>query len=547
MTKKSIMAAVLLAVLVFTGCSKSAGGPAANNQTAGNTDATGMESVLRLAASADITTMDAHRTTNDYIVPMNVFDTLFSIVKNDDGSTQIVNSLAESYDISDDGKTYHFTLRDGVTFSDGTPLKAQDVKFTFERILTLPESAQTDFAMPIDGAQELLDGKADSLSGIDVKDDRNFSITLAEPFAGFIASLATPSTVIYSEKIVSDAGNDFGVLPEKTIGTGPYIIKEWNKGNSLVFEYNPNYWGEEPSAKRVEVTVMEPQVMNMAFQKGDLDIIDCLMIDSAIVDSTYKTDAYKDKIVSIDRMGMNFFIMNENIEPLGDVQVRKAIQHAIDRESILASIYDGDGKLEDGIYPTGCIGYSNENQGWLKYDPDTAKKLLADAGYGDGFDMEICLDSSAIDAVKNSVQVISQNLNDVGIRATIRTIDHASYLDLRNSGEMTSYMALWILDFNDPDNIIYTFFGSGDNTKLRSDNYHDAEIINRVAAAKTIVNESERNSEYAALEKKLVQEDAVWVPMFSIKHLFVKSDRVEKFIPHWAGWSDIYFAQITLK
>ncbi len=547
MTKRNIIAFALLIALVFTGCAKSSGTPAGSDQAAQNTASSGTESVLKLAASTDITTMDAHRTTNDYIVPMNVFDTLFSIVKNDDGSTQIVNSLAESYDISDDGKTYHFTLRDGVTFSDGTPLTAQDVKFTFERILTLPESAQTDFAIAIDGAQELLDGNADTLRGITVEDDRNFTITLAEPFAGFIASLATPSTIIYSEKIVTEAGDDFGVVPEKTIGTGPYIIKEWNKGNSLIFEYNPNYWGEEPSAKRVEVTVMEPQVMNMAFQKGDLDIIDCLMLDSAIVDSTYKTDAYKDKIVSIDRMGMNFFIMNENVEPMGDVQVRKAIQRAIDRESILASIYNGDGKLEDGIYPTGCIGYSNDNQGWLKYDPDAAKQLLADAGYAAGFDMEICLDSSAIDAVKNSVQVIAQNLNDVGIRATIRTIDHASFLDHRNSGEMSSYMALWILDFNDPDNIIYTFFGSEDNAKLRSSNYHDTQVMDRVAAAKTIVDENERNSEYAALEKKLVQDDAVWVPMFSVKHLFVKSDRVEKFIPHWAGWSDIYFAQITLK
>jgi peptide/nickel transport system substrate-binding protein len=478
---------------------------------------------------------------------MNVFDTLLSIRKKDDGSTEVVNSLAESYEISGDGKTYHFTLRDGVVFSDGTPLTANDVKFTFERILTLPDSAQTDYAIPIDGARDMLDKKADTLKGINVEDDRNFSITLSEPYAGFLASLATPSTSILSEKIVTEAGDDFGNVPEKTIGTGPYIVKEWTRGSGLKFEYNPKYWGEEPSVKKVEASVMEPQVMNMAFQKGYLDIIDCLFLDSAVVNSTYKTDAYKDRIVTIDRMGLNFLMLNENIEPLGNVQVRKAIQRAIDRESILASIYGGDGIVEDGIYPTGCLVYNKDNQGWLKYDPEEAKKLLSDAGYGSGFDMEICLDSSNADSVKNTVQTMAQNLNDIGIRTTIRSVDHASYLDLRNSGEMSAYMALWLLDFNDPDNIIYTFFGNSDNTKIRSNNYPDDDVIKRVAAAKTIVDETERNKEYADLEKKLVQEDAVWLPLFSLKHLFVVSDRVAHFTPHWAGWSDIYFADTELK
>ena len=554
MTVKHIYMIALIAALILSGCGAGAGNTdtsaqqdAAASQTAGAQADNADSGLLRGALNADITTMDVHKTSNDYMVPMNIYDTLFTIRKKDDGSTEIVNSLAESYDLSDDGKTYHFTLRDGVVFSDGTPLTAKDVKFTFERILTLPDSAQTDYAIPIDGAQDLLDGKADSLKGITVEDDHNFSITLSEPYAGFLASLATPSASIYSEKIVTEAGDDFGVLPEKTLGTGPYIVTEWTRGSGLKFEYNPRYWGEEPSVKRVELSIMEPQAMNMAFQKGDLDILDCLLIDSAIVKSIYKTDAYKDHIVSIDRMGTNFFMMNENVEPLNNVQVRKAIQMAIDRESILQSIYDGDGQLEDGIYPTGCLVYNKENQGWLKYDPEGAKKLLTDAGYGDGFDMEICLDTSNTDAVQNTVQVIAQNLNDIGIRANIRSVDHASYLDLRNSGDMSSYLALWLLDFNDPDNIIYTFFGNKDNTKTRSNNYADDAVIARVAAAKTIVDETERNKEYAALEKKLVQDDAVWVPMFSLKHLFVISDRVAEFTPHWAGWSDFYFAQTELK
>ncbi|MCR5053493.1 MAG: ABC transporter substrate-binding protein, partial [Lachnospiraceae bacterium] len=448
--------------------------------------------------------------------------------------------------ISDDGLNYDFTLKEGVVFSDGTPLTAEDVKFTFERILTLPESQQTDYAVSIEGAQDLLDGNATELSGIKVEDDTHLTITLSEPFSGFLAELATPSTSILSKANVTEAGDDFGVVPEKTIGSGPYIVTSWERGSGLTFTYNPLYWGPEPSVKNVNVKIMDASSMDMAFQKGDLDILDCMKIDSAIVDSTYKT-GYADNMVSVNRLGIYYFLLNEKIEPLSNVQVRKAIQMAIDRQSMLDSIYSGDGKLEDGIYPSGCLYYCDENQGWLQYDPEGAKTLLEEAGYADGFDLEISMDSDADEAVKNVIQIIAQNLGDVGINATIKNYDHASWLEARNSGDMPSFLAAWTLDYNDPDNVIYTFFGSKDNTVVRSNNYTDDSVIERVAAARAIVDPAQREAEYAALEKKLVQDDAVWAPMFSIKHLYVKSDRVDTFVPHWAGWSDIYFKGVTLK
>lgn len=509
-------------------------------------DAGGGDRTLHIATNSDIVSMDAHKTTNDYLVPMNVFDTLFTVVKSSDGTTSIEKNLVEDYDVSVDGLTYYFTLKEGITFSDGTPLLADDVKFTFERMLTLPDSEQTDYAISIDGAQDLMDGKADELRGITVDDGTHFTITLSEPFAGFIAELATPSTSIFSRSLVTAAGDDFGVVPEKTIGTGPYVVTSWERGSGLTFEYNPRYWGEEPSVKKVDVRIMDAASMDMAFRKGDLDILDCLLIDSAVVENTYKK-SYADKIVSVDRLGMNFLMMNEKIEPLGDVSVRRAIQMAIDRQSILDSIFGGDGKLEDGIIPTGCLGYTPENQGWLKYDPEGAKQLLAEAGYANGFDMELAVDSSSADTVQSAVQVIAQNLGDIGINANIKSYDRASWLDVRNSGNLNSFLAMWLLDFNDPDNIIYTFFGNTDNTVIRSDNYPDTDIIARIAAARAIVDQNERMKEYSALEKKLIEEDAVWVPMFSLKHLFVTGDRVADFRPQWAGWSDMYFTGVRLK
>ena len=538
-----LICAALTAALFLGGCSSS---PAANKPAGEDSASNPQSSVLRIALNSDIVSMDVQKTSNDYLVPMNVFDTLFEVVKHDDGSTSIEKSLVSDYEVSEDGLTYSFTLREGVVFSDGTPLTSEDVKFTFERMLTLPDSQQTDYAVAIEGANELMEGTAEELTGIKVLDDTHFTITLSEPFAVFLAQLAAPSTSILSKSIVSDAGDDFGIVPEKTLGTGPYVVTSWERGSGLSFSYNTRYWGNEPSVKEVSAKIMDASSMDMAFQKGDLDIIDCLMLDSAVVDSVYKT-RFKDNIVSVDRLGINYLMLNENVKPLDDPTVRKAIQMAIDRQAILDAIYSGDGKLEDGVYPSGCLGYSQDNQGWLKYDPDGARQLLSSAGYSEGFDMELALDSNAAVANQNVLQIISQNLGDVGINAVIKNYDHASWLDLRNSGEMESFLALWILDYNDPDNVIYTFFGSKDNTVIRSNNYSDEASIARIAAARGIVDPGERMKEYSSLEKKLVMDDAVWVPMFSLKHLFVKSDKVADFVPQWAGWSDIYFKGVTLK
>ena len=505
------------------------------------------EGTLRVAYAADYQTLDAQKTTADYTVPINVFDRLFEIVPAEGGSTEIVNSLVEDYTVSEDGLTYDFTLKEGIVFSDGTPLTADDVLYTIERALTMPESVQTDIYSSIAGAQDLMDGAATSLSGLMVTDDTHFTITLDHPYAGFLGQLATPCAVILSRSITEAAGDSFGQDAAVTIGTGPYMVTEWNRNQSLILEANPNYWGEQPEAKRVEILIVpDVSTMSMMFQNGELDVLDGDELDAAVFDSTYRTPQYEDKIVSANRLSTTYMALNENVEPLNDVRVRKAIQMAIDRQSILDTVYSGGGNLVDGIFSQGLIGFTEENQGWLQYDPDGAKALLEEAGYGDGFTMEISSDNSAASGTLLVLQIIQQNLAEVGISVEIMPYDEASWLDLRSSGEMPSFVATWTADYNDPDNFIYTFFGTPENTVNRSLNYSDQDIISRVAAARTIVDEDERLAEYAALEKKIIEEDAAWVPLFSRTHNYVMGDRVVSFTPHWAGYSAFIFSTFDL-
>ena len=283
------------------------------------------------------------------------------------------------------------------------------------------------------------------------------------------------------------------------------------------------------------------QTQSMMFQNGELDVLDFDYLETGLAD--FKKQ-FPDQIVTAPRVGITYFTFNESIEPLNNPKVRQAISMAVDRQTILDSIWDGAGQLESGIFPKGAIGHS-DSLPQIKYDPDGAKKLLADAGYPNGFDMEISADSDASDKVNQTLDVIAGELQAIGINATVKNYDDSTWLATRKAGTLGSFMATWSADYNDPDNFIYTFFGSTDNVKLRSLNYSDADVIKRVADARTITDDKKRLQEYSDLEKKIVTEDYAWLPMFSRTHSWAVSKSVSGFTPAWNGFSDMCYYSIT--
>lgn len=500
---------------------------------------------LNVAALYDISTMDVTQTTDHYMVPMNVFDRLFESEVQSDGSTAIVPSLCTHYSVSDDGLTYSFTLREGVTFSNGSALTASDVQYTFERLLTA-HGMNDEIPLEVKGAAALQNGEAETLEGFVVVDDTHFDITLNAPNAGFVAELTGPAVSVVDAETMAQVKN-FGMACEDTIGTGPYIVTEWVANDHYTMVANPNYWGGETSVKKVTVNIIpDASTQNLMFQNGELDIIDIESLDSAIVESTYKT-LYADRIVVGPRVGLTYLSMNENNPYLSDVRVRKAVQMALDVDSIINDIYYGAALHEHGIIPTGVWGHNSELEG-VAYDPEGAKALLKEAGYAEGeIRFELSMNTDANSNTQLVYQAVEQQLAAVGIKATIKSYDESSWLALRKSGEMDAFVATWTMDYNDPANIMFTFFGGPEKTLVRSQNYPDTEVMARVAAASGIVDDEARMAEYQALEKKIILEDAAWVPMFENTHLFALGDRVESFVPYWAGYSNFYVKNVTLK
>ncbi len=544
MTRKPLLYLVAVFALLFalSSCAPAPGSqPTGDRQT--ETEADRTRYLTALEDEPD--TVDFQCTTIHYTVAQNVFNRLVETENDEQGMMRIFPSLAESWEVSEDGRCYTFHLRKGVTFSNGSPLTSADVEYTFWRLLTHPESCNLDIAENIVGAAALERGEADELEGFRVIDDLTFSITLEEPFEAFLACLSMPGASILDRETTEAAGVSFGKDPAWTIGTGSYILREWEAGEGMILTANPNCWAGAPKNDGLDLRFLtEPEAIRMMFERGELDILDLDEVGNA-VEYFIHGDIYQDRLYEVQRIGIHYIALNESIEPLNDVRVRKALQLALKRTTILDAIYGGRGTVENGIYPHGLYGF-NPDLPEILYDLDEAEKLLEQAGLPQGFELTLSVNASSTGWEKRLLELVASMWKQIGVKATVEILPESEFMRLRKSGKLACYTALWTADFNDPDNFVYTFFGNRENTTYRSLCYEDEEIMKRVRDARTIQDPELRLKEYQELERIIVQEDCAWIPLFSRLRYYVASVQIGGISSSWNGlvknrFRDVFF------
>ena len=526
-----LLCAMLALLCALSACSSPSAGQESENQSPSE-EQTPANCLVVVEDEAD--TVDFQRTTTNYTVAQNVFDRLVEMENNADGEVEILPSLAQSWEISDDRRSYTFHLRPGVTFSNGSPLTASDVGYTLVRLLTHPESCNQDIAEGILGAVALERGEAETLEGFKPLNELDFVITLEEPFEAFLACLTMPGASILDQETTEAAGDDFGMDAEHTIGTGPFLLSEWTRGEGMTFVANQDCWSGAPACEGVELLFLkEAEAVKLMFDEGKLDILDLDDLSGA-AEFYFHGDIYQDRLQQVQQIGTTYIALNENVEPLNDVRVRKALQMALDREVLLDAVYSGRGKVENGIFPHGLNGF-NPDLPDIPYDPEQAKELLREAGYEDGFELTISMRNTSTPLYVTLSELAAGMWEKIGVKAQVSVLSESDFMKARKAGELACYAATWIADYNDPDNFIYTFFGSWDNTVFRSLCYPNEEVMERVRQARVIPDPEQRLKEYQELERIIVQEDAAWVPLFSRLRYYVTSQRLEGFRASWNG------------
>ena len=435
---------------------------------------------------------------------ITVFETLLIINENNEA----VPGQAESWTTSEDGLTWTFTMRDGLKWSDGTDLNAKDFEYSFKRMAdpdTAAPYAETCLGM-IDGFEEAAgfpdaDGNPTvepNLDALNVKasdDGKTLTIVLAYPCSYFDKIVAFAAMSPVQKATVEANGDAWCTSPDTYVCNGPFMITEWTPSERIVLTKNPNYVGGWDSSKIVSESITlllleDSSASFAAYSSGEAQLIKDVPTDEipSLTKAEDGGDFYVDTI-----LGTYYVSLNLKRDAFKDAKVRRALSLAIDRDYVANTIMQGTYSTADSIVGPGIVdenGYfhDNGNAPYISADYEAnlaeAKKLLADAGYpnGEGYPT---LEYSTNDAGYHVplAEYLQQAWSDLGITLTISKMEWSSFIAARRAGEYDVARNGWVMDYNDPSNMLDLFCsGNGNNDGKYSNPEFDAAIeASRVA------------------------------------------------------------------
>jgi peptide/nickel transport system substrate-binding protein/oligopeptide transport system substrate-binding protein len=514
----------LLAVLLLAACGAPSA-PAQPSAGASKADLTPQKGgEITVVYKDDLATLDpaiGYDWTNWPAIKM-VFDGLLDY----DSGTNLLPRIAEAMPgISADGLVYTFKLRKGVKFSNGRELTAEDVVYTFTRLLN-PKTASpgAGFFVGIKGAQDFIDGKAPAVAGVKALDGSTVEISLNAPDVTFLNKVALNFAYIVPKEAVEAAGENFGHQP---VGTGPFILKEWVAGQKLVFERNPNYFFEgRPFLDKVTIEVgVEPSVALLRLEKGEIHLMGDPPpgADWARITSD---DAWKERLEIQQQVNTTYIAINTTQAPFDNVKVRQALNHAIDKQRIV-QLLNGRASVANQILPPLMPGYDDKYTGY-DYNPEKAKALLKEAGLEKGF--ETTMHCIAVDPQPKLCESFQQDLDKVGIKLTINTLAAPNVIDDAGNGKAALVWSgglAWTQDYPDPDDFYAPILGCDSNVAggWNWARYCNQEIHKTSQQLLSMTDRNARLDAYKPLFKALM-DDAVWVPVINGQYTVAHSEKL---------------------
>ena len=411
--------------------------------------------IYRAALPWSPRTLDPAYSTDIYSITLiqQIFDGLVQF----DQNLNVVPALATSWTVSRDKLTYTFTLRGGARFHNGRLVTADDFVYSFTRILDpKEESSALGFFERLKGASAYRKGERNEVAGLKALDAHTLEITINEPFAAFLSVLAMFNSKVVAREEIERWGKDFGRHP---VGTGPFRLASW-EGDQIVLSVNPEYHEGRPYLDRVVYTIYAGAQYDRIyddFVAGRLEEAAVFGPNRDTLASTTEYQFYRKPSLSLQFYGMN--CLNKTLK---EIKVRQALNYAIDKERIVREVYKDQFLPAPTILPPGMPGYSPEN-GAYDCDPDKAKALLNEAGYGfSGNRLSLTvLSASRSHAAQREMALMTEDLAAVGVRLQIQyETDWPTFEAALNDDNLQLYRYAWTADIPDPDNFLNILFGS---------------------------------------------------------------------------------------
>ena len=459
---------------------------------------------------------------------------------------------AESYDVSEDGLTWTFHLRDGLKWSDGSDLTANDFVYSWKRVCD-PEVAapyaETVLGM-VKGYDEAIDGNLDAL-GVSAPDDSTLVVELANPcsYFGSLAAFATLSPV--QEATIEANGEAWATAPETYVSNGPFYMTEWVPGSHITFSKNPYYWNADAiKLDRLKFVLMEDSnAAYSAYQTGEVLMIKDVPTEE-IPSLTGTDDFYVDPII-----GTYYISLNIQKAPFDDVNVRKALSLAIDREYVASTLMQGTYTAAGNFMGPGWMDtdgtefMSNANGGKPYIDTtnfeanlEEAKQLLADAGYPDGEGFPT-ISYTTNDAGYHKVvaEYLQQAWAELGIDLQVNIVEWSSFTPMRRSGDFEVARNGWVGDYSDPSNMLELFCTTNGNNDGK---FSNADFDAAIDTSRSTLDAAERSTALHTAED-ILMDQAGCIPLAYYNDFWLQSSKITGAWHSAYGYWYFMYADIT--
>lgn len=470
--------------------------------------------ILVIAQGTDAVTLDAADSTDSpsATVISHISETLFELTP--EGTIEPL--LAESYEVSADGTVWTLRLRQGVTFHDGTPFNAEAVKFNIDRFLDPANAFQFRFLL-------------NRVASVEVVDEYTVRFNLSTPFAPFLAHLTHSSVAMQSPTAIERFGEAYRDNP---VGTGPFRFVSWEKGQRIDLATYENYWGEKPGIDGVRFLAVPEGTTRMALvETGEAHVAVRVPVQD-VERLNANPNITVDNTSSVRTIYIYF---NHTLEPFTDVRVRRAINHAVDKELIAEFLLGGAVRPSDAPISPGIFGYTPV--GFYEYDPELARELLAEAGFPNGFTTKLYSPSGRYLQDIQISEAVQSQLAEVGIIAEIETLEWAAYLEKTREpagvNDVPMAMLGWGTVTGDADYGLFALFHTSEHVPAGSNrSFYSNPLVD------ALLDEGRTNPDPAVREQiyadamQIIWDDAAWLFLHSETQLTAIRNEVQGFVVH---------------